>query len=349
MRPTFRILANGQDITAILQDRLISISITDKAGLDSDELTVTLDDRNGAVGLPVRGGTLDVSLGYVETGLTRIGQYRVDEVESSGPPQIVVFRGRPADMSGKIKQPRRHSWEGATLEQIVKDIAARNKLKAVCKIKASVARADQMNESDLHFITRLAGQYDATATVKGGQLLVLPRGGQTTSVTGKALPTLVVHRKDIESWHFKSSDRNASGGAIVRHHDKTTGKTQAVLVPNPDKSSAPPRVIRHTASSKGTAAAAAKAASNRAARSEITMSITMAGRADIVAERKLRTQGIKDGVDHLWTIDSVTHEFSSGGWETSLELILNKKAEPAKKGKKKAGQKKPKALVALAP
>lgn len=349
MRPIFRVLANGQDITPMLQDRLLSIKVTDKAGLDSDEVSVSIDDRDGVVGLPKRGGMLDVSLGYEETGLTRIGQYRVDEVESSGPPQTIVFGGRPADMSGKIKQPRRHSWEGVTLEQVVKDIAARNKLKAICKVKASVARADQMNESDLHFLTRLASQYDGTATVKGGQILVLPRGGQAQSVSGKALPTLVIYRKDIRSWSFKSSDRNAAGGAVVRHHDKKTGKTESVLVPNPDNPDAPPRVVRHTATNKGAAGAAAKAASSRAQRSEITMSITMAGRADIVAERKLRTVGIKDGVDHLWTVDSVTHDFSSGGWETSLELILNKKAAPKKGGKKSGQKKQAKPLKVLAP
>ncbi|MBI3146475.1 MAG: late control protein [Pseudogulbenkiania sp.] len=337
------------DITATLADRLISLRITDKAGLDSDELEISIDDRDGAVSLPARGAMLDVSLGYAETGLTRIGQYRVDEVESSGPPQMIVFRGRPANMSGQIKLPRRHSWEGVALEQVVKDIAARNKLKAVCKVKATVARADQMNESDLHFLTRLAAQYDGTATVKGGQILVLPRGGQAKSVSGKTLSTLVLYRKDIRSWSFKSSDRNAAGGAVVRHHDKKTGKTLSTLVPNPDNPDAPPRVVRHTAANKGAAGAAAKAASSRAARSEITLSITLAGRADVVAERKLRTVGIKDGVDHLWTVDSVTHDFSSGGWETSLELILNKKAASKKKGQKAGQKKQAKPLKRLAP
>lgn len=349
MRPTFQIIANGQDITALLRDRLESIRITDKAGLDADELTITIDDRDGAVSLPERGASLEISLGYQETGLTRIGRYRVDEVKSSGPPQQVTFSGRPADMSGQIKQVRRGAWEGVSLESIVKQVAARNKLVAVCKVKATVARADQMNESDLHFITRLAGLYDATATVKGGQLLVLPRGGQAASVSGKALPVIVLQRQDITSWSFTASDRNAAGGAVVRHHNQATGKTKSVMVPGGEGSTAPARVVRHAASSSGSAAALAKSAGNRAARAEITMSIALPGRADIVAERKLRTQGIKEGVDHLWTVDTVEHEFTDGGWEVRCELVLNKKAEKAKSGKKKAGQKKKAPLKVLSP
>jgi phage protein D len=340
MRPVFKVLANGQDITALLADRLESLQVVDKAGLDSDELTITLDDRDGAVALPARGAVLEVSLGYAETGLTRIGRYRVDEVKSSGPPQQVSFSGRPADMSGQIKQVRRGAWEAVSLERIVQAVAARNQLQAVCKVKATVARADQMNESDLHFITRLARQYDATATVKGGKLLVLPRGGQAQSVSGKVLPTMVLQRRDITSWQFTASDRNASGGAVVRHHDQATGRTRSVRVAGADGSAAPAQVVRHAAASPGTAAAQAKAAGARAYRSEVTMNLVLPGRADIVAERTLRTQGIKDGVDHLWTVDSVTHEFSSAGWALRVDLVLNKKAVTAK-GKKKGRKPKP--------
>lgn len=360
MRPIFKVLltstktkpavdkeAKPQDITKLLADRLISLRVTDKAGLDSDELEITLDDRDGAVTLPETGAGLELSLGYQETGLTRIGQFRVDEVESSGPPQTVIIRGRPANLAGSIRQARRHSWEGVQLEQIVKDIAARNKLKPVCRVKATVSRVDQMNESDLHFLTRIAQQYDATATVKGGQVLVLPRGGQAKSVSGKTLPVLVLSRRDVTNWHFKRSDRAAAGGAVARSHDKKTGKTLSIYVPDAEHKEKSPRVIRHGAASKGAAGAVAKAASNRARRAELTMQLRLPGRADVVAERQLRTQALKVGIDHLWTVDAVVHDYSRSGWETSLELVLNKKAKGKKGGKK--GRKTKKPGVVLAP
>lgn len=49
MRPDFQILADGKDTTATFRDRLISLRITDKAGLESDAVEVTLDDRDGAI------------------------------------------------------------------------------------------------------------------------------------------------------------------------------------------------------------------------------------------------------------------------------------------------------------
>ena len=345
MQPIFKIMAtapgqtSGRDMTALLADRLLSIRITDKAGMDSDEVEIALDDRDGAVALPARGARLQVSLGYQETGLTTLGSYRIDEIESSGPPQQITLRGRPSDLSGTVKAVRRHAWENVTLEQVVRDLAARNKLTPICSIKARIERLDQVNESDIHFITRIARQYDATASVKAGKLLVVPRGGQDKSVSGKAIPLLVLRRPDIKSWRYTVSDRNESGGASVKSHNKKTGKTLAVVVPDKDNPSAPVRTARHAVASAGRAGSSAKGALERSNRASGTLSLELAGRADLVAERKISLSGVKQGVDGQWVVDSVTHHFSTGGWSSSLELVISK--AKLKKSRKPGRKKKP--------
>ena len=123
MTPTFRIVADGADITALINDRLLLLRTTDKPGMESDDFELRIDDRDSAVSLPSRGANIEVFLGYSGTALTRLGRYTVDEVELSGPPDTLVIRGK------------------ATV----------------------VPRADQLNESDFNFITRLARQYDCTA------------------------------------------------------------------------------------------------------------------------------------------------------------------------------------------
>jgi phage protein D len=352
MQPIFKIVATaagqaiGRDITALLSDRLLSIRITDKAGMDSDEAEISLDDRDGAVALPARGARLQISLGYQETGLTTLGSYRIDEVESSGPPQQITLRGRPADLSGTVKAVRRHAWENVSLAQVVKEIAQRNKLTPVCTMKAKVERLDQVNESDIHFITRIARQYDATASVKAGKLLVVPRGGQAKSVSGKAIPLLVLHRADIKSWRYTLSDRNESGGVAVKSHNKKTGKTLEIIVPDKDNPSAPVRAARHSVPSAARAGASAKGTLERNNRSTGTLTLDLAGRADIVAERKISLSGVKQGVDGQWVVDTITHDFSAHGWSSSLELVISK--AQLKKSRKPAKQKKPaKKLVSI--
>jgi phage protein D len=45
----------------------------------------------------------------------------------------------------------------------------------VCSVQNKVPRADPLNESDFNFIIRLAKQYDCTAKVADGKLLMMPR------------------------------------------------------------------------------------------------------------------------------------------------------------------------------
>ena len=47
MKPVFKIIANHQqDITPKVNDRLLSLNITDKAGIEYDDFEIELDDRD---------------------------------------------------------------------------------------------------------------------------------------------------------------------------------------------------------------------------------------------------------------------------------------------------------------
>ena len=127
MTPIFRIVADGADITTLINDRLLLLRITDKPGMESDDFELRIDDRDSAVSLPSRGASIEVFLGYSGTALTRLGRYTVDEVELSGPPDILVIRGKASDMRGSGKTIRNGSWENVPLSEIVRDIAQANK------------------------------------------------------------------------------------------------------------------------------------------------------------------------------------------------------------------------------
>ena len=52
MTPAFRIIADHKDITVVIRDRLISLSVSDRAGLRTDTVEICLDDNNSKVELP---------------------------------------------------------------------------------------------------------------------------------------------------------------------------------------------------------------------------------------------------------------------------------------------------------
>lgn len=86
-----------------------------------------------------------------------------------------------------------------------------------------VPRADQLSESDFNFITRLSKQFDCTAKVADGKLLVMQRqGGQSAS--GTALGTITPTRSDVSRWQFRLGDRSVHKAVSTKHQDKKTGQ-----------------------------------------------------------------------------------------------------------------------------
>lgn len=323
MTPEFQVIADQKDITELLRDRLLSIRTTDKPGLESDECQIHIDDRDGAVAFPRKGATLEISLGYEGKGLAFIGRFKVDEIEITGPPQTIVIRAKPANIAATMKGQKRYSWEDVNLASIVGDIARRNKLQPMCKVEASVPRADQINESDMHFITRLARQHGATATVKDGKLIVATRG-DGKSGSGKPLPSVTLHRDDLASYSLTFPDRALFGEVQANYHNVKTGKLETIVLQNPGAPSnvqAPKYTERHVHPTRASAKAAAD--SRMAALSRATMTgklELMQGRADVGAEKWVAINGIKDEANGTYLIESVEQNFSKSAWVTSVNI-----------------------------
>jgi len=348
MQPTFRIIADGKDITTLINDRLLSLRTSDKPGMESDDFELRIDDRDQAVALPSRGAGIEVYLGYTGQALTRLGRYTVDEIELPGPPDTLVIRGKASDMRGSGKTVRSGSWENVPLQQIVRDVAARNGWQPVCPVQTKVPRVDQLNESDYNFITRLAKQYDCTAKLADGKLLVMPRqGGQTAS--GRNLSPVVLRRADLSRYQFRLGDRNTQKAVRTKHQDKKSGALKVVELDNDDLPNGLPAVHtdRHIYPNKSAAEQAAKARLAAFNRSSAGVRLEMAGRTDVFAERSIIVQGIKPGLDGEYLAEAVEQMFTSSGWTTTVECNGGKKGKANAKGKKKKKEAKPVKVVQL--
>lgn len=335
MQPTFRIVADGRDITTLINDRLLLLRVSDKPGMESDEFELRIDDRDQAVTLPKRGAKIEIFLGYVGQSLARLGSYAVDEIEVTGPPDTITLRGKASDMRGSGKTIRSGSWEAVSLAQIVSDVAARNGWKPGCTVQTKVPRVDQRNESDFNFITRLAKQYDCTAKVGDGQLLVMPRQGGTTP-GGKAFGAVTLTRADVSRYSFRLSDRNTQKAVSTQYQDKSTGVLKVVELNNDEAPEGLPAVHtdRHIYPDKTAAEQAAKARLAAFNRSTAAVRLEMVGRTDLFAERSISAQGFKNGLDGEYLLDSVEHVFTASGWSTTVECNGGKQGKAKAKGKK---------------
>lgn len=176
--PDFSITVKGTE-NAALTRRVISLAMTDNRGFEADQLTLTIDDCDGGVQLPKRGQTLGLALGWKGEALTDKGTFIVDEVTHEGPPDRLTITASSADFRQEFNVKREVSWHDVTVGQVVSAIAYRYGLKA--QISASLAEveidhADQTEESDISFLTRMADMLGAIATVKNGALLFIVPG-----------------------------------------------------------------------------------------------------------------------------------------------------------------------------
>lgn len=348
MKPMFRIVADGNDITALINDRLLLLRTTDKPGMESDEFELRIDDRDQLVTLPKRGGKIEVHLGYAGQGLARLGSYTVDEVEVTGPPDTITIRGKASDMRGSGKTTRSGSWENVPLAQIVRDVAARNGWTPICSVQTKVARIDQNNESDFNFITRLAKQYDCTAKVGDGKLLVMPRNGNQ-SASGKALSAVTLTRADVSRYSFRLGDRGTQQAVKTKHQDPKTGVLKVVELGNDESPDGLPAVHtdRHIYPNESAAKQAAKARLSAFNRSTAAVRLEMAGRTDLFAERQINAKDFKPGLDGEYLVDSVEQVFTQSGWTTTVECNGGKKGKAKAAGKKTKKEKQPLKIAQL--
>lgn len=333
MQAIFQIVANGDDITRTIQDRVLEIRTVDKPGLESDECEITLDDRDGKIQFPPKGATLRVSLGWSGKGVSLLGEYAVDEITLKGPPALVVIRGKPANMRATAKTHRYGSWENATLAGIVDDIARRNRWTGACSVDVRIPRADQFGESDLHFITRIARQHGATATVKAGKLIVAGRGAGK-SASGKPLQVITLSPDGLIQYEIAFPDRASFAAVRTKVHDAKTGKKIDLVIPNPGAPAGASAVHteRHAFASQEAAKSAAQARLQRLNRHTAKSVMTMIGRADISAEKTVALKGFKKEVDGDFLVESVTNTYAGRSWETHVEL------NAGNNGKAKVGQ-----------
>ena len=160
------------------------------------------------------------------------GKYLFTEFTASGAPDMLSITARAADLAETLAQQEEKSWHGQTLYQIVEAIAKKHgypyRISDAYKL-ADIKHIDQTNESDAAFLTRLAEQYDAIATVKHGMLIFLP-AGEAQTASGKPIPPLEIVRGMGDGHRFTYSATNAFEAVRAYYTDKATGQKKEVVV-----------------------------------------------------------------------------------------------------------------------
>ena len=229
MTPDFRLVAAGRDITAVVRERLVSLTVSDSIGAESDSAEVVLDDADRVIEPPPRGAVLEVEMGWsgLDGGLGEMGRFAVGEVEFKGPPDQLIVRAQAADMLGNLKSSRTKSWTNATLGDLVGAIAAATDLRA--RIAPALAQlvlphVDQADESDLGLLRRLAADLDCVIRPAAGALVVIERDALGAGMA----PVATIRPGDVSTYSVLLADRDAYGAVEARWGRSTAASWSTV-------------------------------------------------------------------------------------------------------------------------
>lgn len=327
----FKLTIEGIDRTAQVEQRLISLSMTDKRGTEADELSLTLSDHDAALPLPTKGNEIRLWLAMPDTGdMIDKGTFTIDDAEHSGTPDQLQIRAKSADFKSSLKVKRSDSYHRRKLGDIAQTVAKRHDL--ILTINDAVEammidHIDQHRESDINLLTRLCDDHDLMCTIKAGRLIIKPIGN-ARSPSGAALGQVTITRQSGDSHRYSRTDRTSDyDETTASYHDDKSGKTKHISVkegkskPLEALSNDKSHVLTKPAKNKSEAVSKAKASANKKARQVASFDLTLAmARPDIIADSPATVRGFRPYIDaHQWTVVEVSHDLLSSGYSTGIK------------------------------
>ena len=200
--PQARIIYEGKDISADISPYLLSVGYTDRLSGESDELELRLEDTDGrwrGDWYPGKGDSLTVSIGYAGQEPVSCGSFEIDEIELSFPPDEVSIRALATGISVSCRTRKSKGYEKTTLAGVVRVVCGRLGLTPAGEVAdIPLDRVTQYQESDLAFLTRLAGEYGHTFKISGKKMIFQRKDSVLAADSARTFK-----REDVTSCSFR--------------------------------------------------------------------------------------------------------------------------------------------------
>lgn len=331
-RASLNIAIKGTDVSMDLCPHLTSLTWTDKADDELDDLQLVLEDRDRlwqGDWLPSPG---DVIHPVIITHNWRVpgeeeeldcGEFEIDELEleSGSNGDVVTIKAIPAAVrSSLMLQRKTRAWSDFPLANVVADVVGPSGLDTLYKAPEIVfKRVEQRQESDLAFLQRITKDQGLRLAIKGTLCIVY--SGQTAD----ALSPLPFRRSELPDLSNVRLRRSLSGV----YTQCVVGYTSALSSETTEKSFLPEQPpttgkvltinkrVEHPAQAERLAKAELRAKNCK----EMTGTLDSMGDIRLRAGTVLQLEGW-GGFDGNYVVQQAVHTVTqNGGYRTSVELI----------------------------
>ena len=327
--PDVLIKYEQKDITSDIRPYFLSLSYTDYLEGQSDEIQLELEDVDGRwlrTWYPNQGDKLALQLGDQFTGMVKLGEFEIAEIEYRHPPSVVSLKALSTGIShaNRTRQPK--AYEHTTLANIVRLIARRLKLSVTGEIAdIKIERITQYQERDVEFLARLAREYGHSFKIVG-KTLVFTRNDKLAAQ--KAVQTLLP--ADIKSIRLRDLIKGVPQEAVVSGYDakrKTVRRRRRKHTPLREGSKRAAttdtlKIVANRGESDAQLAARADAALAHASQSQVAGDFTLVGNAKLVAGQIVQLKGFGK-FSGRYLVKQSRHDIRRGsGYTTTLEVKM---------------------------
>ncbi|GJD97876.1 phage late control D family protein [Methylobacterium iners] len=336
-KPLLEVIGSGgTNVLQGLNGLWLEVSVTDKAGQESDSARILCIGPPRFVSLPKRGAEYQILMGWDDEGLVLQGRYSFQKARMIGDPEQgehIALEFRAADFVEKLKASGRKHYDDTTYGDLMKKIAKDAGLEAtvdpeLAKIKLGYRL--RWDQSPIDFATEVSEEVGATLKPAGGKLVAMKRGGGKSG-GGQALSPIIIQRNENFGYEIEIEPRPEVGSVAGAWLDEKTGKRK--LNKKKANRSGPIKILPHPYRGEDAAGAAAEADVYDNINQSGSGHFESPGLPQARAEAPVIVSGFGPGIDGKWKADSVEKIVTAeGGFLTTVHVTAgdDKKGEKGK-------------------
>jgi phage protein D len=211
----------GVDITADITSMVREVIYDDHLDDAAAALEIVLEDHQKlwqGPWYPSQGDLIELRIGYQGASLLPCGEFQVDELELSGPPDVFTIRGLAAWITPAMRTPYSIGYEQQTLSDIAAAVAAKYNLIMIDNttntLDVTFQRLTQSQETDLAFLRRIALENGYNFSVRGSQIVFY-----TLSALEALPPAAALSRSDVVAFKITDKTHHIFKAAALNYFD----------------------------------------------------------------------------------------------------------------------------------
>lgn len=218
---------NGGEISGEYGGDGLSLTYTDNASDEIDDISITLQNRTGKwlrAWLPPEGATLDAQIVTKEwTGTLDCGSFTVDDIKLGGWPLTAQINALAAPMDEEFSGIQRtRSWEKATLQEIASTIAGGSglALEYTASYNPVLDFVSQTDQTNKEFLFDLFQKYGLTLKLYSTKMIIYDMADMEKQSSIRTL-----RPRDIISFSAHSTIMDTGYGACSVKYTAKDGET----------------------------------------------------------------------------------------------------------------------------